>query len=196
MMMPVKRATALNRRQNVKEWLVFFRNGLTIAFVAAVVLFWDSPHSADEIAVTIAVPLIIFNCIPFFLQSLATLLPQPPQNNLSLAEVQLKDFKTLPGESRRNAPAIVAIISMIICFFGSGAIFLASFTYSYFGVSWAVTPARHLSYLLFALTSLPVVAVISFVAGMVYSGKIRNSALAALVYLKALQPLSHWPTFA
>jgi hypothetical protein len=195
--MVARQATALDKRQTLSEWLVFFRNGLIVTFVAALVLFWNSPHSADEISVTIAVPLIIFNCIPFVLQALSPFLPQPPQKDLPLPPVRAVDFRTLPAGKRRNALlVIVAIVSMIICFFGGGAIFAASFTYKYLGVSWAVTPARQLSYLMFALTSLPVVAVISFIAGMVYTGKIRNSALAALIYLKALRPLSHWPTFA
>jgi hypothetical protein len=194
MLMVATQATQLERLQTTREWLAFFRNGLIAAFVAAILLFWNSSHSAEQITVAIVVPLIIFNCIPFFLHALAPLLPQPPQRNLPLPAVEPK---ALPPNRRRNALlAIGIIVSMIICLFGGAAIFLASFTYDYFGIPWATNPARDLALLLVSLSILPIVAVASFIAGMVWTGKIRDSGLALWIYIKALRPLSHWPTFA
>jgi hypothetical protein len=171
-----------------------------LAFGVALILFYNSPHSADEISVAIAVPLIIFNCIPFALRglsaALSTFLPESPQKSLPLKTGPV-DFKALPREKRISVLVIAGIvIFMIICFFVGCAIFVASFTYPYFGVPWAVTPARHLSYIMFETTALPVVAVLSFVAGMAYTGKIFDSALALWIYLKTIRPLTHWPTYA
>ncbi len=87
-------------------------------------------------------------------------------------------------------------VVMIILLFGGVAIFFASFTYGYLGIPWAAGPARQLSFLLVGVSLLPVLTVASFLAGMVWTGKIRDSALALWIYLEALRPLSHWPTFA
>ena len=187
---------ALDRLQTFREWLIFFRNGLIVAFVAVLIFFWNSPHSADEISVAIAVPLIIFNCIPFVLRGLSALLPEPPPKALTL-KIEPLDFKRLPRQKRNRALMTTgSVIFMIICFFAGCAIFVASFTYPYFGISWAVLPARYLSYVMFGFTALPVVAVLSFIAGMAYTGKLRDSSTALWIYLRMIRPLTHWPTYA
>ena len=192
MSMDAAKGTVLDRRQTPKEWLIFFRNGLIVAFVVALLLFWDSPHSADEISVSIAVPLIIFNLVPVILHSLSPFLPQPPQRQLPAV-----DFVTLPPTRRRNALiALTTVVLMMIFFFGGCAIFLGSFTYPYLGVDWAIGPARHIAFWMFAISALPVVAFVSFIAGMIYSGKIRDNVTALWLYLKWIRPLSHWPTHA
>jgi hypothetical protein len=196
MSMAATKDTPLDRLQTFREWLKFTRNGLIVSFLVGLVLFWNSSHSADEISVAIAIPLIIFNCIPFVLHSLSALLPEPPQKPLPL-KIEPVDFKNLPRHRRIRALMSAGIvIFMIICLFGGCAIFIASFTYPYFGVPWAVMPARYLSYVMFGFTALPVVAVLSFIAGMAYTGKVRDSATALWIYLRAIRPLTHWPTYA
>lgn len=190
----------INRLQTFREWLIFSRNGLVFALIVGMVLFWNSPHSADQISVTIAVPLIIFNCIPFVLPGLSAgvrlLLPESPQKALPL-NTQPVELKTLSPKERISVLITIGtVVAMIVCFFAGGAIFAASFTYRYFGVAWAVTPAQHLAYLLFGVTALPLVAVLSFVAGMAYTGRVRDSATALWIYLKTIRPLTHWPTYA
>jgi hypothetical protein len=189
---------SIDRLQTFREWLKFARNGAILALIISLILFWNSPHTADEISITIAVPLIIFNCIPFLLKGLfatiADLIPPSPQEPLPFKPTV--DLKALPRK-RRISIAIIAgsVVFMIVCFFGGCAIFLASFGYPYFDVAWAVQPARHLSYVLFALTAIPVVAVLAFVAGMAYTGKILDSATALVIYLRTIRPLAHWPTY-
>ena len=190
----------IDRLQTFSEWLKFTRNGLIFAFVAGLLLFWNSPHSADQISVAIAVPLIVFNCIPFVLlgvfAALSPLLPEPPQKSLPFT-IEAVDFKNVPRKQR--AYSLIArwvVVFMIICFFGGCAVFVASVTYPYFGVPWATAPARQLSSIMFGITALPVVAVLSFVAGMAYTGKLRDSAIALWIYLKTIRPFTHWPTYA
>ena len=186
----------MNRTRTFSDGLRFTRNAFLIAFAAGVLLFWNSPRPADEITVVIAVPLIIFTCLPILLAALARVLgvflPEPAQ-----AFGMHMDIDKLPARQPLSARlALGAIVAVLVCFLGACATLLASFTYPYFEVAWAVIPARQLSYLLFGTTALPLVAVFSFFAGMAYTGRVHDSATAAWIYLKAMHLFRHWPTYA
>ncbi len=188
----------MDRLQTPKEWLRFVRNGAILTLVVAVVLFWNSPHTAEEISVAIAVPLIIFNCVPFILvavlREVSALFPKAPQESLPF---QPLDIKTVSSKQRMRAYALVgSLIFTMVCFFAGLAIFFASFTYAYLYIPWAVIPARHLSYLLLGVSILPFVALVSFLAGMHYSAGFRNSAVLHWIFAKAAHPGTYWPTTA
>ena len=158
-----------------KEWLKFIRSGAIVALVASLLLFRDSPHTASEISVAIAVPLIIFNCMPLVLMGI---------------------LKAMPRKTRLVAFGIIGILVIVIIgFFAAVSILLASFAYAALSIPWAITPARHLSYILLAISALPIIAAISFLAG-IYSRRLRDSALLRFVSVKARQPSTYWPTMA
>lgn len=190
----------MNHLQTLKEWWRFTRNGAIFGLLVALFFFWGSSHSADEIAVSIAIPLILFNCMPLILTVIARLisaiLPPPRQESLPLDSPPV-DIKTLPAKQRVKAYLLVwTVIAMILCFFGSLALLAASYAYPTFDIAWAAHPARILSVVLFAISVVPIVATLSFVAGMSYTGKIRDSAVAIWIYLRTIHPLRHWPTTA
>jgi len=135
----------MDHLETPKEWLNFIRNGAIVALVAALLFFWASPHSAEEISVTIALPLIIFNCIPFVLMGIASAVSKwfpkaSPQEPLPFRSRPPVDTKDLPLKHRLVGYATLGIlIVMLSSFFAGIAILLASFAYPYFDVSWAVT---------------------------------------------------------
>lgn len=189
---------SLNRRKVFREWLTFIRDGAILAAVVAVVLFWHSSHSADEIAVTIAIPLIIFNCIPVLFvgvsETIKMWLPKSPQEELPLP-VQPIDPRTLPPRQRLIVYAgLVILVVTIVSFFGSLAILAASFTYGYFSVSWAIAPARLIALVMLLVSIVPVVAILSFVAGIHYTGRLQMSISAVVTLLMDLHPLKYWPS--
>jgi hypothetical protein len=200
-MAATRQPLSIDRIQTFKEWLKFARNGAILALVMGLILFWNSPHTADEISVAIAIPLIIFNCIPFLVRGLAATIadsiPSSPQEPLPFKTEPTIDLNALPRQRRMQIAIIAgAVVFMIVCLFAGCAIFLASFSYSYFDVAWAVIPARRLAYIMFAITAIPVAGVLGFVAGMAYTGKILDSAIALVIYLRTIRPLAHWPTYA
>jgi len=190
----------MTRLTTLREWLVFTRNGTIVGFVAALLFFWGSPHSADGIAIAIALPLILFNCIPIVLLTIgaliSALLPPPPQNSLQFGP-QPVDIESLPFKQRMKTYFIVwTVLATFLCFFAAVALLVSSFIYPSLGLSWVSAPARKLSLLLFAVSLLPIVGTLSFVAGMNYTGKLRDSAVAMWIYLKTIHPVRHWPTIA
>jgi hypothetical protein len=192
----------MGRLQTHREWLKFTRNGAIVGLVAALLFFWNSPHTAEEISVTIALPLIIFNCTPFVLTGIASVVSMwfpkvSPQKRLSFPDKPPVNIKDLPLKQRLAGYAILGtLIVMLMCFFAGIAIFLATFAYPHFYVPWAVTPARHLAYLLVGVSVFPIVAVMSFLAGLRYSGKFRDSAIFYWISARTTHPLSYWPTAA
>lgn len=175
----------------------YFRNGLILAVVAVALLYSNSPHSADEIAVSIAIPLLIFNCTPFLLIGLAAVFRSfgaSPQADLPLP-TKSPAFVNLPPREKIKTFAIVSVVvAMFVAFFASIAIFLGTFLYGYFGIPWAIYPGRELALAIFAITILPFVGVSSFIAGMRYTGRLWNSVIALTIYLKTIGPFDYWPT--
>jgi hypothetical protein len=193
--MAAKHETNMNRLNSFEEWIKFVRNGAIVALVVAILLFRNSPHDPEEIALTIVIPLVIFNCIPFILvgilDSIRRLRPQIPQQSLPLSQSPPVQTKAVPLKYRLFA---YALIGTIIGFSAGLAILLGSFAYDSFYVSWAIVPARHLSYALLGISILPIVALLSFVAGNYYQGKLRGSGLFHWVSRTVTHPLNYWPT--
>jgi hypothetical protein len=183
----------MGQLQTFNDWLKFVRNGAFVGIGAGVVLFWNSAHSADEITVTIAVPLIIFNCMPVIISGvialIAVLRPQP-QQELPL-QVQPTSTRAIPLKYRLLAYGIIAVF---IGFLVALAIFLASLTYKFFEVPWAIHPARELSYILFALSSSGILFIVGFFAGVYTSHRFRTSAFSEWFFHKLSHPLALWPT--
>src|SRR5689334_7521112 len=117
----------MNRLQSLQEWTKFFRNGLIVAGAAVCLFFWNSTHSADEISVAVALPLIIFNCIPFLIRGVASILQslqEPSQRELPLS-YESPDIHEFPKEKRDLALAVAyTVLGTILGFFASIAIFL------------------------------------------------------------------------
>jgi hypothetical protein len=184
----------MNHLYSFTDSVKFLRNGAIVAAIASILLFWNSPHQAGEIATAIVVPLVIFNCIPIFLLGIldfvSRLRPNTVQKPLPL-ENQRTNTNALPLKYRMAA---YGIVGMFVGFFAGIAIFLASFTYSSFGIPWAEQPARHLSYLLLGVSALPIVVAISFFAGIYYQAKFRNSGMLQWLSVKARHPFTYWPT--
>ena len=183
-----------SRLQTPSEWLRFARNGVVVALVASIAFFWNSPHPPEEIAVAIAVPLIIFNCIPIFFLGIADIISRlrSKSNQKSLPfEDQRTNTTALPGKYRLAAYAIIGII---VSFFVGIAIFLASFTYTSLDVNWAVQPARYLSFLLLGVSALPIIAASSFLSGIYYQAKFRKSGILSWLSVKVSHPFTYWPT--
>src|ERR1700691_180461 len=166
-----------SRLQTPNEWLRFARNGAIVALVASIALFWNSPHPAEEISAAIAVPLIIFNCIPIFIVGIADIIsrlrPKPHQESLPF-EDHRANTAALPIKYRL---AGYIIITIIVGFFVGAAILLASFTYASLNIEWAVQPARYLSFFLLGASALPIIAAVSFLSGIYYQTRFRKSGV-------------------
>jgi len=184
----------MNPLQTFSEWLRFFRNGTIVGLGLAVLLFWNSPHAADEIVVAVTVPLILFNCMPIvvsgILKIISELLPKSPQESLPL-QAQPMNTEAVPFKYRL---ILYGIIGIMVSFCAGVAILLASFTYAFSLVPWAIQPARGLSYLLLGICTFPIIAVASFIAGTYYSAKLRNTAILHWISSRATRPLTYWPT--
>jgi hypothetical protein len=193
--MATKQTRPTDRVETLEKIIKFARNGCIVAFVVAILLFRNSPHDSEEIALTILIPLVIFNCIPFIVvgivDSVRRLRPKISQEPLHFSQSPPVQTKALPLKDRFIAYALVVVI---LSFFAGIAILLASFTYASFYVSWAITSAQHISYVLLGVSILPVVALLSFVAGSRYQGKLRNSGLFHWVSRRVTHPVSYWPT--
>ena len=195
----VKEQGRKNRLQTLEEWFKFVRNGAIVGLVAALLFFWNSRHTAEEISVAIALPLIIFNCIPVVLAGIANIFSRHfrkpvQQEPLPFPDKPTVNIKDLPLKHRLLGYAVVGtLVVMLICFLAGIAIFLASIAYPYFGVSRAALPARHLAYLVLAISVLPIVVLASFAAGLYCSGRFRDSAIFRWISSKAARPLDYWP---
>jgi hypothetical protein len=180
-----------------KDWIKFVRNGAILAFVVAVLLFRNSPHTSDEIALTIVIPLVIFNCIPFItvaiVETVQQLRPRAPQKPLPFPQSPTVQTEAVPLKYRL---ILYALIGMIVSFGAGFAILLASFAYPSFSVAWAARPARYLSYVLLGISILPIVALLSFVAGNYYQGRLRNSGSFHWFSRRVARPINYWPTSA
>ncbi len=191
--------TKIERLLTPSEWLKFVRNGAGFALCVGAILFWRSPHPADQIVVTIAVPLIIFNCIPFVLlgmgaavSAIAVKLFPEPQQQLPLHPQKI-DTLAVPLKYRLLA---YTFIGALLVFFAGIAVLLASCTYNFFAVHWAVRPARLLAYIMLAPSLLAVIFAIGFIVGVYYSSNFRNSGSIYWVSRKATRPSTYWPTAA
>jgi hypothetical protein len=189
----------MDRLHTPSDWWKFTRNGVVVVSVVAIPFCWLSSHSADEIAVVIGTPLIIFNCVPFLLSALfsitARFLPEPAEPLPPPPTTQ--PFNALPTRRRIIMLSMTIIIGgMFICFSAGGAILVASFAYSALDVSWAVLPARHLAFWLLAFSALPIVALVSFIIGIYYAGKMRSGVTLALISAQTRHPRTYWPTAA
>lgn len=182
-----------------KDWWKFTRNGVIVVTAVAIPFFWNSPHSADEIAVVIGTPLILFNCAPFLISAFFSVaskfLPKPTEPLPPVPEQP--PFKTLPLKTQIIVLTVGGIIvGMFICFSAGGAILMASFAYPALNVGWAVLPARHLAFWLLGLSILPIVAVTGFVIGIHYAGRMRNGMTLALISAQTQKTRTYWPTAA
>ncbi len=196
------RQNPMDHLQSPKELFIFVRNGAIVAFVPTVLLFWDSPHTAQEISVAIAVPLIIFNCIPFLFAGLvkgivvivSIWFPRNPTPELPFPTSTITSISDLPPKQQMIVRiALRVVLGMVICFFAGIAILLASLAYDSLSIPWAIAPAHYLAYLLLGISVFPIVACFSFLAGAYYAGQFRNRAGA---FARAVDPLAHWPTTA
>lgn len=170
----IDKQNPFGRLRSFGELLAFLRNGAIVGAVASILLFWNSPHQAGEIALAIVLPLCIFNCLPFLLRggfvTLSRLIPRTPQESLPF-KPSAAETKAIPLQYRLITYALLAMIGSFIA---GLTIWLASFTYSSFDIPWAIYPARHLADALMGISVLPVVAFLSFLMGAYCHGKFRS----------------------
>jgi len=181
----------------LSDWLKLTRNGAVIAATASVLFFLNSPHDAEAIAVAIATPLVIFNCTPvlarLLLEWLATRLSKGPQFSQPVPAIE-----SFPRHIRIVAYAVLGTaLVMMLCFLAGISILLGTFVYPTLGASWAVEPARWLSFTLLLCSGLPILGSVCFLAGIHYSSDLLSSAAFSLISSRALRdPLKYWPTAA
>jgi len=176
--------------------LAFLRNGVIVAAIASIFLFWNSSHDSEQIVLAILVALVIFNCVPIILTVAVDLISRrhksSPRGTLPL---QTESVKT-EAVSLKYRIIALTIIAAVVSLFAGVAIFLASFTHLYFQVPWAIQPATHLAYVLIALGVLPVVAFLSFIAGTYYQGELRGNGPFHWFFRRIASPSNYWPTAA
>jgi hypothetical protein len=184
----------MNRLYTPKEWLLFLRNGAVVATTAAVPLCWYTARSADEIAVVIATPLLLYNTILFLVPAAFSSIicwfagpavQQPPAASAHLNNYPLRTRVLLHA-------AVGSIVTVIFCFGSGVSIFVASYAYPALHVAWAVHPAHVLSEWMVGLSTLPLVALIGFLAGGHYTGRLW----VALISSRILKLENYWPTAA
>lgn len=188
----------MDRLYTPNDWWKFTRNGVVVVAAVAIPLFWNSPHSADEIAVVVGTPLILFNCAPFLLSAFFSVIAKfLPKSEALPPPPTTQPFDTLPLRRRIIVRSIIGmIIAMFVCFSAGGAVLAASFAYSALGVGWAIVPARHLAFWLLGLSILPIATITGFIIGTYYAGKVRNGVMLALITAQTQKPRSYWPTAA
>jgi len=183
----------MNRLKSIgEEWAKFALRGTLLIASVTLLFFWNSPHSIEDISLAIAIPLIISNCFPALLGWPFSYIRRPEP---SVAPA--KPFNSLPAKTRIILIAVLAFIGIVILSFIAGlSIWLATFAYRDLGITWAITPARHLSRELLLVSVGPVLVVASFVAGVYCSLRIRRSTLWDSFFYKTTKTLREWPKTA
>lgn len=199
---PDKSRPEFDHLRGVRAWLRFALRAIALAAVLSVIFFWNSEHSAQEIAVVVATPLIIFNCLPVLIAGVASTMfayaRENRQGELPFASPPV-DIKALGFEMRFLSYVLVGGVAVTsFAFLGSFAVYFASLLYGFLDVSWATTPARHLAYELLLIGVLPTTMLLSFLAGLVLAGrssKFSTNTVLSLTFDTASR-IRDWPRAA
>ncbi|MDO8431387.1 MAG: hypothetical protein Q7S58_03155 [Candidatus Binatus sp.] len=190
----------MDHLQTFKDWLRFVRNGAIATIVVILLFFWNSPHSAQEIAVVIALPLIIFNAFPILITGLVDIfqrfVPKTQQQSFPFTPTPVEK-PTFTRKQRIIGWFIIGtLIVMVVSFCAGISILIASSCYHSLNVAWAIIPARYVSYTLIGISILPIVAIVFLYIGLRYSAWFRDNGSFPSASALIKRPINHWPTSA
>jgi hypothetical protein len=161
------------------RWLRLYVSTCAVAAVVGVLLFHGSTHSADEIAVTIAMPLLVLQLTPFILTKIPHHHGRPPAT----------------GEyASPRVHRVVQLVVLLLTVCATGTVLavctlLSLPVYHALGFQWAVRPASRVALLLVAVTG---IGPIGFLFGIYSAGRIHNfGTLLATAFSRRVDPPVH-----